>query len=82
MPKLLNRLVSKETRIILDKMDKAPEEFASSHFGDYDASNRAWVYILEYGSFPILDRLIMMYKHRQVKIQITKTRIYAELMSA
>lgn len=81
MPKLLNRLVSKETKIILDKMDKAPEEFASS-FGDYDTSNRAWVYLLEYGSFPILDRLIIMYKHRQVKIQITKTRIYAELMSA
>ena len=75
MANLINKLASKETRFLLNRMEDYPEEF------DDFVTVQKWRDVLVRGTFSFLDFLVLSYRWRQFRIKQTKVHIYQNLVS-
>jgi hypothetical protein len=75
MLKLLNKLASVETKIILKNIVETPEDF--DPFRDNHQGEK-WSWIIQYGTFSLIDRALLKLNLRKIRISQTKSRIYIQ----
>ena len=74
MLNLINKLASKETKIILKHLVESPEDFDPFK----ENNKQQWLWIIQYGTFSLVDRALLKLNLRKIRLAQTKTRIYIE----
>ena len=75
-----DRFISQQVRILLERMDTHPEEFAQGgHLSQFSSITR-WGYILEQGEFNRLEDFLLKRKLRKLRRRATQTFILDTLL--
>ena len=80
MQKLLGKLISPETKIVIEYIKRHPNKFTT----DIDLFSvpqiTAWSALIKNGAFPWHEKILIDLTIRKVKLIATKSRIYALLI--
>lgn len=75
-----DRFVSPQVRILLERMDLYPEEFArAGHLGI--GSTTKWDYILTSGEFNLLEKTLLKRKLKQLRRKVTQQEIMSLILT-
>lgn len=77
---LKDKIVSQQVRMLLERMDMHPKEFArAGHLGI--GSVTKWGYILESGEFNLLEKTLLKHKLKQLRRKITQQEIMSVILT-
>lgn len=79
MSKLLDRLLYKhssdQVKILLDRMDSYPEEFAKHRPGIWSSKEMLWMELAEHGVFGVFERWAINRKLKVLNIKACRDRV-------
>lgn len=75
-----DKIVSQQVRMLLDRMDMHPKEFArAGHLGI--GSTTKWDYILTSGGFNVIEKALLKRKLRQLRRKVTQQEIMSLILT-
>lgn len=75
-----DKIVSQQVRMLLDRMDMHPKEFArSGHLGIGSISK--WDYILTSGGFNVIEKALLKRKLKQLRRKVTQQEIMSVILT-
>ena len=75
-----DKIVSQQVRMLLDRMDMHPKEFArAGHLGI--GSTTKWGYTLESGEFNLLEKTLLKRKLKQLRRKVTQQEIMSLILT-
>lgn len=78
--RLYDKIVSQQVRMLLERMDMHPKEFArAGHLGI--GSTTKWGYILESGEFNLLEQTLLKRKLKQLRRKVTQQEIMSVILT-